>query len=487
MSGGTEMTVMDTVTMDEVETRAIDRRECLHVPAARLDYRPVEERIRDFEEACQGFAPEQARDEASRCIQCPSPRGCVLACPLHNDIPHAMWEISQGNFSEAAAIYRRTSNFPELCGRLCPDETLCAASCGLSRHFEAIRMGRLEAFVADHQRRAEGFPLPTVPPPNGKRVAIVGSGPAGLTVAEELAVLGYEVTLFEGQRQPGGTLIYTIPRFRLPLEIMKAKLAQLKRLGVRFVLDTRVGQDVAVSDLFRDGYHALLLSTGAGRETVSDLPGAALEGVYLATEFLAQSNLDRSYLRLHREPLISINGAEKVAIFGQGYAAADCARTAVRLGAEEVTCFHRGTEAHMLWRMEDYWAAQEEGVRFVPLTEAAALIGDESGRVVQVLCQHLRVGGREHSDPMAVEGSRHAIDADLVVLAPEPGPDPVLAAQIRSLEADAEGWIVTDAETGQTTREGVFAAGDITGQSYLAVMAIADGRRVAASIHEYLR
>jgi glutamate synthase (NADPH/NADH) small chain len=481
------MTVMDTVTMDEVETRAIDRRECLHVPAARLDYRPVEERIRDFEEACQGFAPEQARDEASRCIQCPSPRGCVLACPLHNDIPQAMWEISQGNFSEAAAIYRQTSNFPELCGRLCPDETLCAASCGLSRHFEAIRMGRLEAFVADHQRRTEGFPLPTVPPPNGKRVAIVGSGPAGLTVAEELAVLGYEVTLFEGQRQPGGTLIYTIPRFRLPLEIMKAKLAQLKRLGVRFELDTRVGQDVAVSDLFREGYHALLLSTGAGRETVSDLPGAALEGVYLATEFLAQSNLDRSYLRLHREPLISINGGEKVAIFGQGYAAADCARTAVRLGAEEVTCFHRGTEAHMLWRMEDYWAAQEEGVRFVPLTEAAALIGDENGHVVQVLCQHLRVGGREHSDPTAVEGSRLTIDADLVVLAPEPGPDPVLTAQIRSLESDAEGWIVTDTETGQTTREGVFAAGDITGQSYLAVMAIADGRRVAASIHEYLR
>jgi glutamate synthase (NADPH/NADH) small chain len=216
-----------------------------------------------------------------------------------------------------------------------------------------------------------------------------------------------------------------------------------------------------------------------------------LEGVYLATEFLAQSNLDRSYLRLHLEPLISINGGEKVAIFGQGYAAVDCARTAIRLGAEDVACFHRGTEAHMLWRMEDYWAAQEEGVRFVPLTEAAALIGDESGHVVQVLCQHLRVGGRgggmrQHSHPVAVEGSRHTIDADLVVLAPEPGPDPVLAAQIRSLETDAEGWIVTDTETGQTTRERVFAAGDITGQSYLAVMAIADGRRVAASIHEYL-
>ncbi len=484
------------MSLDDVEIREIDRRARLHLPAAWLDYRPVAERTRDFEEACRGFTPEQAREEASRCIQCPAPRGCVLACPLNNDVPRAMWEISQGNFSEAAAIYRQTSNFPELCGRLCPDETLCAASCGVSRHSEAIRMGRLEAFVADYQRRAEGgLPLPTIPPASGKRVAIVGSGPAGLTAAEELAVRGHEVILFEAQRQPGGALIYTIPRFRLPLEIMKAKLAQLKRLGVKFVLSTRVGQDVTVDELFRDGTHALLLSTGAGREPASDLPGMDLEGVYLATEFLAQSNLDRSYLRLHLEPLIRIKRNEKVAIFGQGYAAVDCARTAIRLGAGEVTCYHRGTEAHLLCRLEDYWAAQEEGVNFVPLVEPATLIGDESGRVVKVLCQHLRLGSRDqHRRPIPVKGARHTIDADgstelakiLVVLAPEPGPDPDLTAQVRGLEADAGGWIVTDGETGQTTREGVFAAGDVTGQSYLAVMAIAEGRRVAASIHEYL-
>ncbi len=474
--------------MDEVEMRPIDRRSRLYLPASRLDYRPVEERIRDFEEACRGFTEETARAEASRCIQCPAPRGCVLACPLHNDIPQAMWEISQGNFLRAAAIYRQTSNFPELCGRLCPDEALCAGSCGISRHSAAVRMGRLEAFVADYQRRAEGgLPLPALPPASGKRVAIVGSGPAGLTAAEELALRGHEVTLFEAQRQPGGTLIYTIPRFRLPLEIMKAKLSQLKRMGVKFVLATRIGQDVAVDHLFREGYHALLLSAGAGRDRLSDLPGSDLAGVYLASDFLGRSNLDRSYLRLHLEPLLSIRSDEKVVIFGEGHAAVDCARTAIRLGARDVTCFHRGTEATALWRMEDYWAAQEEGVRFVPLTEPVALIGGESGQVVGVRCRHLRVGGREHhSRPIAIEGAEDTIDAGLVVLAPELGPDPSWTGAVPGLEVDAEGWIMTDQETGQTSRNGIFAAGDITGRSNLAVMAIAEGRRVAASMHRFL-
>ncbi|MGD2207043.1 MAG: FAD-dependent oxidoreductase [Anaerolineae bacterium] len=476
------------MSMDEVETRQIDRRARLHLPASRLDYRPVGERIRDFEEACQGFTAETARAEASRCIQCPAPRSCVLACPLHNDIPQAMWEISQGNFVQAAAIYRQTSSFPELCGRLCPDEALCAGACGVGRHTAAVQMGRLEAFVADYQRRVEGgLPLPALPPASGKGVAIVGSGPAGLTAAEELALRGHEVTLFEAQRQPGGALVYTIPRFRLPLEITEAKFSQLKRLGVKFALATQIGQDLTVDDLFREGVYALLLSTGAGREPVSDLPGMDLEGVYLTTEFLAQSNLGRSYLGVHLEPLISIRPDEKVAIFGEGHAAVDCARTAIRLGARDVTCYHRGTEAHLPCRMEDYWAAQEEGVRFVPLTEPAALVGDGNGQVVGVRCQHLRVGGRQHhSHPIAVEGAGDTIDADLVVLAPEPGPDPSWAGAVPGLKVDADGWIVADRETGQTSREGVFAAGDVTGQPYLAVMAIARGRRVAASIHDYL-
>ncbi len=476
---------MNRNTRTEPPERDIDRRERLQMLAQRLDYRPVEERIQDFDEACLGFTPETARAEASRCIQCPSPQACVLACPLHNDIPAAMWEISEGNFSKAAAIYRETSNFPELCGRLCPDEFLCAGSCGVGKFYPDIRFGRLEAFVADYQRGAEGFPILKVPPPTGRRVAVSGSGPAGLTVAEELAKLGHEITVFEMQCRPGGTLVYTIPRFRLPVEIVEAKVAQLERLGVEFVLETRVGQDVAVDDLFRHGYHAVFLGTGAGLEIVAELPGADLEGAYLATEFLMRTNLDKAYIPPHMQSPVQVG--ERVAVFGGGHAAVDCVRTAVRMGAREVTCFFRGSETDMLCRLEDRLAAQEEHVRFVALTEPAVLIGDKTGHVVQVLCQRMRLGGRDPRNQLIpVEGSLYTVDTDLVVLAPERGPDPLIAEATPGMKVDPEGWVIRDKETGQTTRSGVFAAGDNTGKSHLAVLAIEEGRKVAAGIHRYL-
>lgn len=454
------------------------------IPAPRLDYRPVEERIKDFDEACLGFSPGTAREEASRCIQCPSPQPCVLACPLHNDIPAAMLEISEGNFLQAAAIYRQTSNFPELCGRLCPGELLCEGPCPVGEFDLDIHLGRLEAFVADYQREVEGLPVAEVPQPTGWRVAVVGSGPAGLTVAEELAKLGHAVTVLEMQRWPGGMLI-SIPSFRLPVGIVAAKVAQLERLGVQFLFETHVGRDVTVQDLLQQGYHAVFLGTGAGFEAVVDLPGIDLEGVYLATEFLLRTNPDKAYIAPEEQTPVQIG--ERVAVFGAGHAAVDCARMAVRMGARKVTCFYRGRELDMLCRLEDRLAAQEEHVRFVGLTEPVALIGDETGRVVRVECQHMRLtrqDGRVRLTP--AEGSRHVIDADLVVLAPERGPDPMIVEATPGLEAEPGGWIVTDEETGQTSRRGVFAAGDNTGESHLAVMAIAEGRKVAASIHRYL-
>jgi len=461
----------------------MDRRERLRIPVPRLDYRPVQERSKDFDEACLGFSPETARIEASRCIQCLSPQGCVLACPLHNDIPTAMWEISEGNFLEAAAIYRQTSNFPEVCGRLCPDESLCEGSCPVGKFYPGIRLGRLEAFVADYQREAEGFPIPEVPPPTGRRVAVVGSGPAGLTVAEELAKLGHEVTVFEMRRRAGGMLAYTIPRFRLPVQIVEEKVAQLERLGVRFVLESRMGRDVTVDDLRQQGYHAVFLGTGAGFEVEVDLSGVNLEGVYLATEFLMRTNLDKAYIPPEEQAPIQMG--ERVAIFGSGHAAVDCVRTAVRMGAREVTCFHRSID--VLCRLEDKLAAQEEHVRFVVLTEPVTLIGDERGHVVQAQCQHLRLGGRDwRSNLIPVVGSRYTVDVNLVVLAPERGPDLLIVEATPGLEMEPGGWIISDEETGQTTRRGVFAAGDNTGDSQLAVVAIAEGRKVAASIHRYL-
>lgn len=457
----------------------------MQVLTPRLDYRPVEERIEDFDEACLGFSPETARVEASRCIQCPTPQPCMLGCPLHNDVPAAMLEISEGNFLEATTIFRQTSNFPEVCGRLCPDELLCARPCPVGEFDPSIRLGRLEAFVADYQRQAEGLPIPGIPQPTGWRVAVVGSGPAGLTVAEELAKLGHEITVFEMRRRPGGMLVYTIPRFRLPLHIVEAKIAQLERMGVQFVCETHVGQDVMVRDLLQQGYHAVFLGTGAGFEPMMNLPGVDLEGVYLATEFLLRTNPDKSYIPPDEQMPIQVG--ERVAVFGAGHAAVDCARTAVRLGAQKVTCFYRGWEMDILCRYEDRLAAQEEHVRFVGLTEPVALIGDERGHVAQVQCQHVhltRRGGRIYLIP--AEDSRYTMDVDAVVFAPERGPDLMIAQTTPGLETEPGGWIITDEETGQTTRRGVFAAGDNTGESHLAVMAIAEGRRVAASIHRYL-
>jgi len=453
--------------------------------APRLDYRPVEERIKDFDEACLGFSPEKARLEASRCIQCPAPQPCMLACPLHNDIPAAMLEISEGNFLKAAAIYRQTSNFPELCGRLCPDELLCERPCPVGNFDPGIRLGRLEAFVADYQREAGGFPISEIPRPTGWRVAVVGSGPAGLTVAEELTKLGHAITVFEMRRRPGGMLVYTIPRFRLPVGIVEAKVAQLERLGVQFAFDTHVGREVTVQDLLQQGYHAVFLGTGAGFEAMVNLPGVDLEGVYLATEFLVRTNLDKAYILPEEQSPIQMG--ERVAIFGAGHAAVDCARAAVRMGARKVTCFYRGWEMDILCRLEDRLAAQEEHVGFVALTEPVALIGDERGHVVQVQCQHVRLtrrGGRIHLIP--AEGSGYMVDVDLVVLAPERGPDPLIVKATPGLETEPGGWIIADEDTGQTTRRGVFAAGDNTGESQLAVIAIKEGREVAASIHRYL-
>jgi glutamate synthase (NADPH/NADH) small chain len=475
----------DDTRIGEQRLEDLEDRERLRLPAPRLDYRPVEERIQDFDEACRGFSPEQARVEASRCIQCATPQGCLLACPLRNNIPAAMVEISKGNFLEAAAIYRETSNFPELCGRLCPDESLCAGSCPVGRFYPDIRLGRLEAFVADQQRQAEGFLIPDMASSTGKSVAVVGSGPAGMTVAEELAKRGHPVTVFDKRRKPGGTLIYTLPRFRLPTSVVEDKVAQLEQMGIAFAMETLIGQDVTVDDLFKQEYDAVFLGTGAGREAVMDVEGTDLAGVYTATEFLSRTNLEGSYLSAEEQEPIEVG--ERVTIFGSGHAAVDCARTAIRLGAEDVTCYHRGDESDMICRLEDKLAAQEEGVRFVNLTAPTVLVGDREGRVVKALCQRMRLGRREHrSQPVPVEGSTYTVDTSLVVLAPELGPDPSIAEATRGLQVDADGWIVYDEETGQTTRDGVFAAGDNVGKLHLAVIAIADGRKVAANIHRYL-
>jgi len=471
--------------VNEISLDDLGDRERLRLPALRLNYRPVEERIEDFDEACQGLTPETARVEASRCIQCPTPEACRLACPLGNDIRSAMREIAEGNFLEAAAIYRKTSNFPEVCGRLCPDEVLCAGSCPVGRFYPDLRLGRLETFVTDLQREElGGFPIPEMSPATGKSVAVIGSGPAGLTVAEELTKFGHSVTIFDQHRKPGGTLVYTLPRFRLPTQIVEEKVGQLKAMGIEFVMETALGADMTIDDLFGQEYNAVFLGTGGGREVVLGVEGADLKGVYLAKDFLARTNLDKSYLSSDQQAPIDVG--QRVVIFGGGHAATDCARTAIRLGAEDVIVFQSGEERGEMYRQEDRLAAQEEGVIIVDLTELKLLIGDSRGHVVKALCQRMRPcrPGRHWVTP--IEGSTFTVDTDIVVLAPQLGPSTDIVDTTTGLTVDDEGWIITDDETGHTTREGVFAAGDNVGKLHMAVMAIAEGRKVAAGIHRHL-
>lgn len=465
--------------------REIDRRARLYLPPPRLDYRPVGQRSRDFEEACLGFTPETARLEASRCIQCPEIQACVLACPLHNDIPSAMWEISQGNFIEAARIYRRTSNFPDLCGRLCPDEFLCAGSCGVGKRCSSVRLGRLEAFVADEERRSGFYSPPAIARVNGKRVAVIGSGAAGLTVAEQLALKGHQVSVFEKRVRLGGTLAYSIPRFRLPLEIIESKVNMLAQIGVEFLTGVCVGVDVSIDELFARGYRAIMLGTGAGREWLSGLPGSSLESVHTAENFLMRTNLDAAYLPHERKAPLKIG--DRVLVYGWGHAAVDCARAAIRLGASQVTCIYPGTEMEMLCRIEDKVAGAEEGVVFQHLSKPLCLVGDETGRVSQVVCQQMRPccrNGIKTSEP--VEGSTFTLYVDTAILALERGPDTEFARQVKGLELNEHGWIICQPDSGQTSRQGIFAAGDNSGQQHLAAFAIAEARRVAESIHSYL-
>lgn len=474
------------VQNDHTWKREIDRRKRLRLPAPRLDYRPADERVKDFEEACLGFNAETAILEATRCIQCPTPQGCVLACPLHNDIPSAMWAIHEGQFLEAARIYRQTSNFPELCGRLCPDEVLCAGSCGIGKSFPAMRMGRLEAFVADLHREREGLPVPKSIASTGRKVAVVGAGPAGLTVAEELAGLGHSVTMIEKHHSPGGMLVYSIPQFRVPVSLIDEKVKQLQRMGVSFVLGTILGEDVSLDDLIGNGYQAVFLGTGAGHERIPDIPGSDLQNVYSATEFLRRTNRDPAFIpREERRP---VEIGERVTVFGGGHAAVDCARVAIRLGAKEVTCYTPTPEMDLDCRQEDIFAAREERVNFVELTQPVEIMGNEVGQATHVLCQELRLRGRgRQRQVIAGDAALFPVDTDLVILAPEVRRiDEAILKAIPGLEVDPEGWIITDLETGETSRKGVFAAGDNTGETQLASMAIARGRKVAGAMHAYL-
>ena len=460
-------------------------------PVAKQD--PAQ-RVKNWDEAFLGYDLETAITEAERCIHCPT-APCQEACPVSNDIPGALALLEEGDIIGAANVFRETSDLPEMCGRLCPQESLCEGACVVGFAIRTAELGRqppvsigkLESFITDSQRRAEGFPVPDLPEPSGRTVAIVGSGPAGLAVAEQLTRRGHSCTVFEAWPQPGGVLLYGIPNFKMRKEILQDKLAFLRSLGVQFICNTRIGDDVTIDDLFRQGYHAAFVGTGAGIGGNMRIPGEDLQGVYQATEFLVRGNLEPDNLpEQMREPL-SIG--RHVLVVGGGDTSMDCVRTAVRLNAEAVTCMYRRTEHEQKGRVEERRHASEEGVQFQYLTTPVRFVG-ENGRVTTAECVRMRLGDPDDSGrrrPEPVPGSEFAVPADTVVLAIGYGADDLLEETTPGLHTDKRSHLIRVKEDYSTSRRGVFAGGDNVNGADLVVTALADGRRAAEAIHDYLQ
>jgi glutamate synthase (NADPH/NADH) small chain len=468
----------------------VDRKRKAHIPVQPVPKQASEARVYNFNETYLEYPEETARVEAARCIQCPDPAPCIVACPVHNDIPGALLQAEQGNFIAAASIFRRTSSLPEVCGRVCPQEILCEGSCTVGRAgFKPVTIGRLEAFVTDYQRK-HGVPTPEIQP-TGARVAIVGSGPAGIGCAEELAKHGHEVTVYEYWPEPGGILLYGIPNFKLDKTIVEWKIRWLESLGVKFVTNTKVGSDILLNDLLEE-YHAVFLGIGAGVGAPLKAEGEELEGVFQATDFLVRYNLPDEMLppRQQERPPVG----PRIVILGAGDTAMDCTRTSLRLiqqhyhGNGTVTVVYRRTETEMAGRYEERKHAKEEGAHWEFLTQPVKFLGDEKGHVRGVECVRMRLGEPDASGrrrPIKIDNSNFVIECDTVALALGYWPDPELGQQNPALETHDWGLFTVNDEFA-TSKPRVWAGGDDVNGADLVVTALADGRRAAASINRYL-
>lgn len=468
------------------EFLAIDRKVRVKTPSHGLHIRPPEERIHDFCDVVIPLDPESAMLEAARCVQCPDPAPCMLACPVHNDIPSAMWLIEQGQFLEAARLYRQTSSMPEICGRVCPQEQLCQGSCSLNKSFTPVMTGALEAFVVDYTRGIEGAAIP-LGKPQGKKVAIVGAGPAGMACAEQLVQKGYQVVIYESKPGPGGLLTYGIPSFKLEKDVVFHRIQDLEAAGVEFVYNTYIGKDKTVDDLFAEGYQAVFIGVGTEIDAPMEIPGEDLPGVYKATEFLMRCNVSPELLPPNLRSVPEIG--KKLVVIGGGDTASDCLRTALRLGAEEVVCLYRRTEKEMPGGRHDRELAKEEGAKYQFLTQPVRFIAGENGRLKEVECIRMELGepdAKGRRRPVPVEGSNFIVEADTAILALGYWPDPIIGETTPDLKTHKWGLFVVDPATGATSRPGVYAGGDdVTGPD-LVVTAMVAGRKAAAAIDKYL-
>jgi glutamate synthase (NADPH/NADH) small chain len=469
------------------EELAIDRKARARVPAQERNLRPVEDRLRDFNATFQPLTEDEAREAASRCIHCPDPAPCAEACPVHNDIPSAMWLIEQGDFIGAAEIYRRTSSMPEICGLVCPHEALCEGSCVRSKREESVQSGALEAFTTTYQRQHAGVEI-EVAEPTGKKVALIGAGPSSLGCAEVLMQRGHAVTFFEALPEPGGLLIYGIPNFKLTKDIVQARVQDYIHAGAEFKLGTRVGQAMTVDDLLSTGYDAVFVGIGTGLDATMEAPGVELPGVWKATEFLMRANVTPELLPPDKRQAVDIG--QKVVVIGGGDTASDCLRTAVRLGAEQVTCLYRRTEAEMPGGKKDRELAKEEGAKYRFLTQPVRFIAGPDGRLSGVECLQCELGEPDASGrrrPIPIEGSNFVVSADTAIMALGYWPDPIVGKSTPDMKTDKWGQIQADLKTGATSKPAVFAGGDAVTGPDLVVTAMAAGRRAGEAIHQYLQ
>ena len=443
-------------------------------------------RATNFEEVCLGYNEEEAMAEASRCLNCKNPR-CVGKCPVSVPIPRFIEQVKLGNFAEAAKIIAEASALPAVCGRVCPQEKQCESQCVLGIKGEAISIGKLERFVADWARE-HNVDLSQTAPKNGKKVAVIGCGPAGITCAGDLAKLGYDVTIFEALHEAGGVLVYGIPEFRLPKStVVKGEIENLKKLGVKIETNVIIGKTVTIDELFdKEGFQAAFIGSGAGLPRFMGIKGEDANGVCSANEFLTRNNLMKAFKDDYATP---IRAGKKVAVVGGGNVAMDAARTALRLGAEVHIVYRRGEE-ELPARAEEVHHAKEEGIIFDLLTNPVEIIEDENGWVKSIKCIKMELGEPDASGrrkPVEIKGSEFEIDVDTVIMSLGTSPNPLISSTTKGLEINNRKCIVASEETGATTREGVFAGGDAVTGAATVILAMGAGKKAAKGIHEYLQ
>jgi len=443
-----------------------------------------EVRRRNFDEVTLGYTLEEAVQEAKRCLQCKKPM-CVEGCPVNVRIPQFIAAVVEGNIEEAFRIIRQTNNLPAICGRVCPQETQCEQRCVLGKRGQPVAIGRLERFVADYCME-KGIEDKVEVKRNGKKVAIVGAGPAGLTAAADLAKLGYDVNIFEAFHEPGGVLIYGIPEFRLPKALVKREIEGLKKLGVKILTNVVVGRSITINELLEEGYKAVFIGSGAGLPKFMGIPGENLNGVYSANEFLTRINLMKAYDFPNSHT--PIKRGKKVAVVGGGNVAMDAARSALRLGAEEVYIVYRRSEAEMPARLEEIHHAKEEGIIFDVLTNPIEIL-DEDGWVKGLKCIKMKLGEPDESGrrrPIPVGGSEFVMDVDTVIIAIGTSPNPLIASTTPGLAVQKWGGIIVDEETCATSKDGVYAGGDAVTGAATVILAMGAGKKAARAIHERL-